>query len=243
MMGLLNHLQEEDGGAVMICGRAKIQKETDIPAGAEFTKLFKCEEGRDGNTYLKITVETIKRMSEIKWSRSGRLMAWLKAEGVMLEIDRWRTARARTVGFLINVHPTLTWKQDLKEELSAQLEEVKFSGYEKSEWKKKAGKGSASDVPEFQLAYERKGFGIDKGRVYTTVLNVETRIEDSQYMKALMKAATQQQLTRGVFIEAGFHISTSTKRLIAILNGQNRYLHSIRPITVVGIASEIMEKW
>ena len=78
MIGLLTHMQEKNEGAVMICEGAKVQKETDIPAGAEFNKVFKCEEGRDGITYLKITVETIKRLSEIKWSRSGRLISWLK---------------------------------------------------------------------------------------------------------------------------------------------------------------------
>ena len=73
-------------------------------------------------------------------------------------------------------------------------------------------------------------------------MSIKTRIEDSHYMKALMRSAMQQQTIRGAFIETGFHLTSSPERIISMMNSQNVYLNTTRPIHVLGIEESVMEK-
>ena len=123
IMALLTNIQQEDEAAVMVYDGLKIQEETEIPTGSDFVKAFQVTYDREENTYLKVTLETKKKLYELKWNGgSTALMKWLTEERVMMHIDRWKTARAKTVGFLMHIHPTFTWKPDLQDELRSQLE-------------------------------------------------------------------------------------------------------------------------
>ena len=87
--------------------------------------------------YLRVSIETKKRLNELKWSQGQFLMSWLKAERVFIQLDRWQTERLKVIGFMTRVHPTLSWKPDYKEELTKQLEDTDYDGYKKTEWLKK----------------------------------------------------------------------------------------------------------
>ena len=87
------------------------------------------------------------------------------------------------------VHPTLTWKPGYREELREHLEGVSYKGYEKTEWMKKVTRRKNKVVPELQVLHKKKGFGTGEGRVVTTVMSIETRVEDSRYPKELSRAA------------------------------------------------------
>ena len=51
----------------------------------------------------------------------------------MVQIDRWRTERARVVGCMLMVHPIHTWIEDYREELNGQLEGVEYVEYARNE--------------------------------------------------------------------------------------------------------------
>ena len=242
MMAMLRALKEEDPSAMLECAQNRIQEETEFPAGDAFREAFKLNRDKEGNEYLHMALLTKKKLRDLKWNSEGRLMKWLTEERVLIKQDRWRTAKTRTVGFLVKVHPTLTWKPDLRWELRQQLKETTGITFEKEAWLRSRGGGEEYEVPEFELVHEKKGFGTGKGRVFTTVVNIETRIEDSRYLKALLRQAMSQQTMDQIFIEAGYHLTTSSKRLIAMLNMQNKYLNESRAIPVVGISNKVMQK-
>ena len=122
------------------------------------------------------------------------------------------------------------------------MKDADYEECEKAEWKKKKESEEEGKSPEFQVVHERKGFGVAKGRVYAMVVNIETRLEDAQYLKELLRAAMQQQTLRRVFIEAGIHLSDSPKQMISHLSRQNEYPDSVRAIPLMGIREEVMEK-
>ena len=242
VMELLTMMKIEDKSAVLFVGDDRVQEEAEVPEGKAFRESFKQEEARDGSIYLRATMETRLRLHQMKWKGTGKLMQWLKDERVMVQMDRWKTERARVVGCVLLVHPTLTWKPDYKEELKEQLESVSYTGYEKTEWMKKVGRSKDRDIPDFQVLHERKGFGTGEGRVVTTVLSIEARVEDSLYLKELLRAAMRQQQLRGVFIEAGYHLSASPRRMVRMLSNQNKFLNGMKMIPLMGVKEEVMEK-
>ena len=63
IMALLTNMQQEDEAAVIVYDGLKIQKETEIPTGGDFDKAFQVSDDREGNTYLKLTLETKKNFT------------------------------------------------------------------------------------------------------------------------------------------------------------------------------------
>ena len=198
MMEMLEVMQREDMSAILIVKGTKVQSETEVPVGAEFTQGFGENRDREGNTYLRVTLEARMKLNDMKWKGSGALMEWLKEERVMVQVDRWRTERAKVVGCMLLVHPIHSWKEDYKKELRGQLKSVEYVGYARNEWMKTMGKGKGTRVTEFQVVHEKKYFGTGEDRVVTTVINMESRLEDSMYLKELMKKAMEQRKLRGV---------------------------------------------
>ena len=97
-------------------------------------------------------------------------------------------------------------------------------------------------IPEFVLIQEKTSFGEGRVRVQTTVINIETRLEDAEYLKQLLVEATKGRKMPGTFVEIGYHLTDSTKGLMAILNNQNDFLNDSRVIPVMGISQEIMDR-
>ena len=242
MMGMLKAMQREDQTAALIVKGQKIQSETEVPVGIEFSQRFSENSDREGNTYMRVALEARMKLNDMKWKGTGALMEWLKEDRVMVQMDRWRTERARVVGCMLFVHPIHTWKEDYAKELSGQLGSVEYIGYARNEWMKTVGKGKDTRVPDFQVVQEKKYFGTGADRVSTTVMNVESRVEDSMYLKELMRKAMEQRKIRGVFIESGFHLTTSPKRMLAMLRTQKKYLESRVGIPLMGLGVEVMER-
>ena len=242
MIELLEVMQREDQSAVLVVKGIRMQSEAEVPGGGEFSQRFSENRDREGNTYMRVALESRLKLNDMKWRGTGALMEWLKEERVMVQIDRWRTERARVVGCMLMVHPVHTWKEDYEEELKSQLESVEYVGYARNEWLQTVGKGKGTKVPDFQVVREKKYFGTGRSRVVTTVLNLESRLEDSMYLKELMRKATEQRKIRGAFIESGFHLTASSKRMLAVMRGQRKYLESRVGIPLMGLGEEVMQR-
>ena len=116
-MQMLSVLQQEDHTVVYIIEGNRIQQESEVPVGDKFSEGFKEGRGTDGNIYPKMKIESAKKLNDMKWSRTKILMDWLKEERTMVQVDIWKTKKARSIGFGTHIHPTATWKPAYREEL------------------------------------------------------------------------------------------------------------------------------
>ena len=89
---------------------------------------------------------------------------------------------------------------------------------------------------------ENKSFGVEENRITEKVISVETHAEDAEYMLHPLREADKQGKIRGCFIESGYHLSATPRRLIKALNNQNTFLNNTRVISVVGIKEEATKK-
>ena len=118
---------------------------------------------------------------------------------------------------------------------------MQYHGFPKDNWEKK-NKELKGKITDFILVHERKRFGVGRIWVHTLVMNVETRLEDSEYLKVILIEAMKTGGLPGPFIEAGLHITASPKELIEILNMQNNFFNNCKPIPVIGIMQAVMER-
>jgi len=138
----------------------------------------------------------------------------LSAKKAYLNHDRWKTERSKIVGFIALVHLTLTWKPNLKREMVECLRATKCECHEKKSWIACKEENKTNSIPDFAVIFEKKSFGTEGCRAQTIVLMIETKMEDLDYLKILMRGASEQQKLSGVFVEAGYHLSASPKRMI-----------------------------
>ena len=242
LMELLKAFQAEDEGVMLVHGEKKFQTESEIPAGEEFHTTFGVNKGKAGEEYLYASIETTKKLNELKYGNNGRTFPWLKKEGIFVQADRWKTERARTVGCILKIHPTKTWKPDMQVTIKQSLLNARHlgvGGFVREAWERKK-RNEKTLVPEFALVHERKSFGMGEKRASTTVMNVEARVEDADYLKLLMTEAFQKGLIQGVFLQAGYHLSSTPKRLMSILKGQSEFLNDCRTVTIIGIKDKVM---
>ena len=75
------------------------------------------------------------------------------------------------------------------------------------------------------------------------MISAKTKIEDAEYLKDLMNKGKRQKKLRGVFIEAGLHLSTSPKTLILVLNNQNYFLNDCSIVPALFIKEEVINRW
>ena len=200
--------------------------------------------GRAGEEYLYVTIETTRKLNDLKFGNNGKTFQWLKKERIFVSVDRWKTEKARTVGCILKINPKLTWKPDLQltiRQALLRVQQAGVGGFVREEWEKKR-RTRTGLVPEFALIHEKKSFGMGDNRVFTTVLNVEARNVDADYLKVLLTEAFQKGKLTGVFLQAGYHLSSSPKKLMGILCKQNEYLNECRTVTILGVRDRVMEK-
>ena len=135
-------------------------------------------------------VVTKRGMNELKYGENNENMKKLQEARLYVTLDHWRTERSKVVGFLASVHPIYMWKPDLKRQINAVLMEIEVQGFVKSNWEKKNPELKES-IQEFVLVHEKKAFGEGRVRVQTTVINIEARLEDAEYLKQLLVEATK----------------------------------------------------
>ena len=169
-----------------------------------------------GGIGIHVTIRTIRSLGKLKQGNNEAAINWLKHEGIYVKADRWRTARTKTVRVLVDIHPGLTWKEDLKRDLEEGMILTICSLEERHKWQKVTETDEM--VPAFEVIQEKKSFGMEKSRVTTQVVSIETKVEDADFMKYMMRKVAKQGKMRGTFIEAGYHLTTSPKVLIHVLN-------------------------
>ena len=90
----------------------------------------------------------------------------------------------------------------MKAEMIETLKGLSCECIKRDEWEKNKG-DSEEGVPDFALLHENKGFGTGNGRVFTKVMSIETKFEDAEYLKLLIRGEMVSGELRAIFIEAG----------------------------------------
>ena len=127
LKGLLVQLQTQDGAATLMVGDARVQQEQEMPDGKSFREGVRLNENSDGIVFMYTTLESSRRLNDMKHDVGQGLMGWLKTERVFISQDRWAKERARAVGCIVLQHPTMTWKPDLADRIRKELEEAERS--------------------------------------------------------------------------------------------------------------------
>ena len=107
-------------------------------------------------------ISTKRLLGELKWANNKELMRWLVSAGMFVKVDQWKTKRSKKIGSLVNIQPTLVWKEGLQIEIEKGPKETTCE-VEKKKWQ--IARGSAESVPEFKLLQENKSFGAEANRV------------------------------------------------------------------------------
>ena len=68
------------------------------------------------------------------------------------------------------------------------------------------------------------------------------KVEDADYLKSLFVAAINGVDNQGLFIEAGYHLSASPRKMMAALSKQNEFLNDCRQVPILGVKEEVMER-
>ena len=104
LKGLLRSLQAEDSEAALIIGGERVQQEHDVQAGQKFTKGVKLDQKNEGIVFMHAKLLSSKKLNDMKHSPSQILMGWLRDERVFVMQDRWKTEKARLVGYIVAKH-------------------------------------------------------------------------------------------------------------------------------------------
>lgn len=129
----------------------------------------------------------------------------------------------------IEWHPTVKWKEDMQEQLKESLAQSKYRGRTKKDWKKRNGKErDKNGIPEFVLFHYRKGFETGNERVQTTVIEMQCKKEDAAYLENLLVEKIEK--LKSPFIQSGYYLSTSPRRMKEMSNVQNKYVNASRLI-------------
>ena len=222
MEDLMERMSQEDPQIEFLAGEGQ----EDIMEGAlddpEFHRLIRTKEiKKRTSTVTKVTIRSTRLLKSMKHENGGRFVRWLTKERIVINIDKWKREPYADIGFFILRHPTVTWKPDMERQVREKIEEDTKNG------------GDSEGIPKFLLYHGTKAFGTGKGRVHATVIYVQCRAEDANTLKRLLGKGKS---TKGLaLIPAGYHLSSSPKRVLQVLNEHNRYVNSTKMIAIVGM--------
>ena len=165
------------------------------------------------------------------------------ANNIWIRPDLYSTHIVSCPGFLTLIHPKMTNKVDLTNELIQALQTVDINETEKvvQEWtteKNQDNKTKDTVLPNFHLETNQRKWG----DITTEVLSLHCSMEDAQYLKYLFaEASTQQKLTRGLFVPTGIHLMEGKEVLRDLLKEHQAYVSTLTSCQIGGIATQDME--
>ena len=106
-------------------------------------------------------ISTKRLLGELKWANNKELMRWLVSASMFVKVDQWKTKRSKKIGSLVNIQPTLVWKEGLQIEIEKGPKETTCEVEKK---KLQIARGSAESVPEFKLLQENNSFGAEANK-------------------------------------------------------------------------------
>eukprot|EP00978_Attheya_sp_CCMP212_P035875 scaffold158606_cov35-Attheya_sp.AAC.1 len=145
------------------------------------------------------------------------------------------------IGYLTQIHPTLTWLPTLKAELTTAMHQTQLPRSDIDEWKDRMLNSVAEEnddiqVPPFHLSKKAFAFRNGKMRIETQLLQVNCAIADAKFLKTLLADTFLNDfMPKGKFLPAGLHLIADTATLKQKLSNHSKYLNSVENIAIVGL--------
>eukprot|EP00978_Attheya_sp_CCMP212_P027660 scaffold93194_cov53-Attheya_sp.AAC.2 len=184
-------------------------------------------------------LQTKSRINTIKFS--SEVYNFLKANSIYLVIDHYEMQKVASIGYLTQIHPTLTWLPTLEAELTTAMQQTQLPKSDIDEWKSRTLSSFDEEtddiqVPPFHLLKKMFAFGNGKMRIETQLLQVNCTVADANFLKTLMADTFLNDfMPKGKFLPAGLHLIADTATLKQKLSDHNQYLNSVENIAVVGL--------
>eukprot|EP00978_Attheya_sp_CCMP212_P003106 scaffold6372_cov52-Attheya_sp.AAC.2 len=166
-------------------------------------------------------------------SSSTSLQAAAAANNV---IDHYEMQKVASIGYLTQIHPTLTWLPALGAELTMAMQQTQLPRSDIDEWKSSTLNSFDEEtgdiqVPPFHLSKKVFAFGNGKMRIETQLLQVNCSVADAKFLKTLLSDTFLNDcMPKSTFLPAGLHLIMDTATLEQKLSHHNQYLNTIEKL-------------
>ncbi len=149
----------------------------------------------------------------------------------------------RSPGFFNLLHPRITNKQALAEEITTKLRgtTVDYEDTIVHEWCQKYRWNttlSETPVPKFYIETSLKKWG----KIHTEVLSIQCTADDAKFLKYfIVEACSQTKLQTGLFVPTGIHLLEGKEALHHLLVEHQEFINSTTSFLLEGISREEME--
>jgi hypothetical protein len=246
MIKTLNVMKKSDPTMAIVSKTMKMyDKYLELPSGEKFTDEITVKEYHPPRAASKITcyvgLKSKVKFNEIKYANA--VMDFLKKNQIYLRVDNYNNSPVSIPGFLIELHPSLTRIDNLKEELCDMIKDLPIDNNCEAlqDWMEANENIYDSEnnaegnhpVPFFRLTSGKRNFG----GVSTNVILVECAKEDALFVKYVVTQIYQNPKfdTRGIFIPSGIHLMVEDPQVYTkLLKRQNHYLNNLSVVTIYG---------
>eukprot|EP00978_Attheya_sp_CCMP212_P028329 scaffold97599_cov32-Attheya_sp.AAC.1 len=252
LIKILEVMKKVDTTMAIVSRKSKIfEKYTELPSGDKFTEEITVKVFHPPRAASKITcyvnLRSNVKFNEIKYVTA--VMEFFKKNQVYIRVDNYNNSPVSIPGFLIELHPSLFWIDNLTEELMDLIKDLLINNNSEDyqEWLAAHTHYDPEDnsegihpVPHFRLTSGKRNFG----GVSTNVILVECAKADACFVKYVMTQIYQnpQFDTRGGFVvPSGIHLIEGPKLYTALLRKQNQYLKNLAVVTVYGLPFDTLD--
>jgi molecular chaperone GrpE (heat shock protein) len=163
---------------------------------------------------------------------------------IYVNYDAFNTLNTSSPGFLINLHPTLTRKDNLQTSLAEDMAKVPINRQNSviKHWlddNNETTTEAALPIPKFTLFTATRRFGYGENKVEAAVIVIETADKDAQYLKTILNFGYENKyLVHGIFVPTGIHLTTNPAVYKGLLRQQNNFVNSLLVLAIEGLSEE-----
>ena len=178
--------------------------------------------GRRHNLFF--TVKTLQQFYDIK----NGMLQWMMQQRIYMPAHKWEMLKITAVGFLLNAHPGLSYRDDTVDEIAACIEEGRTPG-------------DPTEIPTMELVSQPIGAQKNGGnRIVTRALELRCAEEDKETLQNFLMNAKYTN-RRWKYIPHGFDRTSDQAKLKQIIRAQNAFISNCRSIAVCGFANDAMK--
>ena len=217
-----------------------------LPEDTQFTELFHMREQnfRKGNTKVTIhgTVESMSPVNRIKFTEPVK--SFILDKNIWIKPDFYSTSTVSSPGFFTLLHPKITNKTQLIQDLTDSLKSTTIDKEETvyAEWCQTFGKDRLNEdipVPKFHVETNLRKWGT----IQAETINIYCASADAKVMKYLLvEASSQQKIRKGLFVPSGIHLLEGKDTLSKLLAEHVEFLKETTSFQVDGISYTEMKE-
>eukprot|EP00957_Ditylum_brightwellii_P206789 15350006-Ditylum_brightwellii.AAC.1 len=222
-----------------------------LPLGKEFKTTFKVRNSsniwRTPRLALYCTFFSAKKVRDIKFE--ANLFSYLNGHKIFINYNYFETEEDGNPGFLIELYPKLTKKNNLASFMTKDSATVEFEDDPTKDNRKgeeilkelttfvekfcpNRDKGKTM-IPKFKLQKGMKKYSNGIKRVEAPVIIIKSTLQDAPYLKTLFNYGYETgQMTFGTFVPSGIHLIVNVATYKGSLRKQNSYIDSVSAVMI-----------